>query len=212
VFPPAGYWSELAGFEQDAFLADRAKTGIGFDRLNPAGFGLQNLFQPFQQFQFQDDRQLHGQPEQTAGLLELSATTAVMEAEMADAHKTAGQDMGQEAADKLHGREGHLFELVLALCLVTVVIILEGNLPVFYIQDAVVADGDPENVATEIFDQLLWSIERGLDEDFPILLLCACQHPGHIQLATLGIQVSVLPQLVYACAKRAAKVLGKFFC
>ena len=87
-----------------------------------------------------------------------------MQAEMTDADKAIGQNMREEATDKLDRGEGHQF----LFAIVAVVEVFEGDRVSRNGNDTMIGNGNTENVATEILDQLLFVIERGLDIDFPI--------------------------------------------
>ena len=89
----------------------------------------------------------------------------MMQTEVADAHEAMGQDVGEEAPNKLMGVKGH--ELLFAF--VAVVAILEGHGVVADREDTVIGNGNAENVTSEVFDQFLGTIERTLDVDFPVL-------------------------------------------
>ena len=87
-----------------------------------------------------------------------------MQAKMANTDKAIWQDMGEEATDELEGGQGHDF-----LCaLIAVVAVGEGDGLFANSENAVVGNGNAEDVATEILDQFLRAIEWGLDVDFPI--------------------------------------------
>ena len=82
---------------------------------------------------------------------------------MADTDKAIRQDMGEEATDELEGRQGHDF-----LCtLVAVVTIFEGDSIFAHSENAVIGNGNAEDVAPEILDQFFRAIDGRLDVDFP---------------------------------------------
>ncbi len=130
-----------------------------------------------------------------------------MQTEMANAHKAAGQNVGEEAADKLHRRERH--QLLFAV--VAVIEILEGDRVFPNRHNAMIGNGNAEDVATEILDQLLDAVERGLDIHFPIFRQGFRQHPLNIQRASLGIQFAIRPKLRERKTKAVAELIGKQF-
>jgi hypothetical protein len=145
---PSRHRAKLAGCNQNAFVADRAKAWIGIN--------LQNLLQPLKQSQFLDGWQLCGQSQKLTGLLELLATTAVVQAEMSDTNKVAGQNMHQKTANEFHCRDGHPLQFAFQpIHLIQIVIILEGDLPIFDFKDAMIADCNPKYVAREILTLFL---------------------------------------------------------
>lgn len=87
-----------------------------------------------------------------------------MQAKMANTDKAIGKDMGKETADELEDMEGHLF----FFAIITVIEIFEGNGVFAKGDNAMIGNGNAEDVATEIFEQLLFVVERFLDIDFPI--------------------------------------------
>ena len=127
--------------------------------------GSGDLLEPIEELEFQNNWQLKGETKCATSVLEFGATGGMMETEVADADKAGGQDMGEEATDKLMGVEGH--ELLFAL--VAVVAVFEGDGVFADAHNAVIGDGNAEDVATEILDQFLWTIKGGLNVDFPIL-------------------------------------------
>ena len=89
--------------------------------------------------------------------------------------------MGEETADKLHCRESHSF----GFAFIAIVKIFERHLIALDRDNAMIADGNAEDVATEVFDQFLHAIERGLNKYFPILRLRCRYHVCHIQLTLI---------------------------
>ena len=97
-------------------------------------------------------------------LLEFVAAGGMVEAEVADADKASGQDMQEEAMDEFIGREGHVFELAL----LAVVEVLERDLTALDVEDTVIGDGDAEDIASEVIEQVVDAVLGSLDVDFPI--------------------------------------------
>ena len=118
--PPAEDGTELADRQHQSLAAELAGARVFF--------GLHNLLEPIQELQFWDDRQLRGETQDAASLLELDATGAMMQPEMTNANKASRQDVGEETADKHHGGERHLFEFAF----IAVVVILKGDLIAFH--------------------------------------------------------------------------------
>ena len=79
--------------------------------------------EPIEELQFQNERELKGETEQATSVLEFGAAGRMMQAEVADADKTIGQDMREEATDEFGGRQGH--ELLLTL--IAIIVILESD-------------------------------------------------------------------------------------
>src|SRR5258707_11941263 len=85
------------------------------------------------------------------------------EAVIADAMKALGQDMQQEAADDLIRRDGHdLLPVV-----VPIVLPAEANRTVLDVEQAIVGDGDPVRIASDVLQDLLWSGEGWLGVHHP---------------------------------------------
>ena len=149
-------WGELADRQHETLAAKLAKAGIFF--------GLGNLLEPIEELQLQDEGQFKGQTQNAASLLEFGAAGTIVQTKMADTDKAIGQDMGEKTADKLRGGEGHQF----LYAIVAVVEILESDRIFANGNNAMIGDGDAENVTPQILDQFLFVIERGLDKDLPI--------------------------------------------
>ena len=138
-------------------------------------------------------------------MLEFGAAGTMVQAEMADTHKTIRQDMSKETADELHCGEGHqFFDAVVA-----VVEILEGDSIFANSHNTVIRDGDAEDVTSEILDQLFDAIERGLDIDFPIFGQGLLQHLLNIECAVVGIELAVRPKVGEFKTKAVAKLVGE---
>jgi len=86
------------------------------------------------------------------------------EAVIADAVESARENVQEEAADELVGRESHGFLLIV----VAIVSPGEFYLTIFDIDDPMIGDGDPVGVATNVVHHLLWSGEGRLGVHGPI--------------------------------------------
>jgi hypothetical protein len=96
--------------------------------------------------------------------LELLALLGTEEAVVAHLLETVGQDMLEEAADEVWGREGGKF-LPFGLA----VLITKSDLAVFEFEDPVVAEGHAEDIGGEIFESSLAAAD-GLTIHDPILV------------------------------------------
>ncbi len=83
---------------------------------------------------------------------------------MADADEALGEQVKEEATQKLIAREGHQFLLIV----VSGVTPAEGDLAVGQRDQAMVGDGDAVSVATEILQYVLGSAEGWFGVDDPI--------------------------------------------
>jgi hypothetical protein len=102
--------------------------------------------------------------QQLAAKFHLAGTMAVgQKAVIADALKTRGQSVLQEAADELVGGHGHhpIF------CAITIILPAEGDLAVFHSQQALVGNGHAMGIAGEVLDDVLRSAEGSLGVDDP---------------------------------------------
>lgn len=86
---------------------------------------------------------------------------------MPDLGKMVGQHMYQEAPYELTGSQAHLLLLVA----IPVVTPLEGDHSVFKFQNAIIGDGHPVGIASEVFDHFTGVFERRLAVDDPFLLI-----------------------------------------
>ena len=87
-------------------------------------------------------------------------------AKVTDAHETIGQDVEQEAADKLLGLQSHgLFSIP-----VSSISIAQGDFSVFDLENTVVGERHPVGVAAEIIEHGLWRAEGLFRIDDPVLL------------------------------------------
>ena len=100
-------------------------------------------------------KQSEGSQEQALGGAE--------EAEIADLDETPGQDVLEEAVDELIGGEGTEFDLAGSGRAV-----FEGDPVVFKFDQAAVADGDPEDVESQVFEGRAAIADRFAMDD-PIL-------------------------------------------
>ena len=130
-----------------------------------------------------------------------------MQAEMTDADKAIGQNMREEATDKLDRGEGHQF----LFAIVAVVEVFEGDRVSRNGNDTMIGNGNTENVATEILDQLLFVIERGLDIDFPIFGQGFLQHRLNLECAVVGVEYAVRPALREFKTEAVSELIGKQF-
>ena len=88
-------------------------------------------------------------------------------AEVADAHKAVGQNVEQEAADKLLGVEGHrLFSVA-----VFSISIAQSNLAMIDIEDTIIGERHAVGVAAEIVENSLGRTERLFGIDDPTLVM-----------------------------------------
>lgn len=128
-----------------------------------------------------------------------------MQAKMAHADKAIRQDMGEEATDELEDGQGHDF-----LCaLVAIVAVGKGDGIFAHSEEAVIGDGNAEDVTPEILDQFLRAIKWGLDEDFPIFGEGLLDHGGNIEGTWMGIEFAICPQLGKGEAETVAELVGK---
>ncbi len=143
--------------------------------------------------------------------MEFAATAAVMDAEVANANKMRRQDVSEEATNKINGGDGHAFQLALIEYLIPVIKILESDLPVFHIQDAMIADGDTEDITAKILDQFFRAIERTLYVYFPVGSFGFREHLGDIELTLLGIERTGGPELTESGTKSKFEASGELF-
>ena len=153
---PAKDRTKFADRQHQTLPAELAGTRVGIR--------ARNLFEPIEELQLEDGGQVKRQTQNTAGVLKFETTASVMQAKMANTDKAIGKDMGKETADELEDMQGHLF----LFAIITVIEIFEGNGVFAKGDNAMIGNGNAEDVATEIFEQLLFVVERFLDIDFPI--------------------------------------------
>ena len=85
--------------------------------------------------------------------------------EVADAHKTARQQVQEEAAQELFDRQGHEPFLVA----VSGVAPAKGDVSVGESNQPAVGDGDAMSVSTEIAQHMFWAAERPFRVDDPVV-------------------------------------------
>jgi len=105
----------------------------------------------------------HLDTEKGCDLRERSAVTRTEHTIVANLDEPVGQYMWQKASNALLSGEGTELGFTRSRFLV-----LEGNLPLFYSQDTVIADGDPEDVRREIW-QRFESAADGFTGHDPVL-------------------------------------------
>ena len=128
-----------------------------------------------------------------------------MQAKMANTDKAIGKDMGKETTNEFEDMQGHLF-----LCaIVTVIEILEGNRVLANGDNAMIGNGNAEDVATEVFEQLLFVVERFLDIDFPIFGQGFGEHGLHIEIAIVGVEFASRPEIGEFKTEAIAEHIGK---
>lgn len=167
--------------------------------------GLGDLLEPVDELQFEDDGKLTRKAEDAACKLKLGTTGTVVQTKMSNADKTVRQDMRKKAADELQWREGH--DLLFAI--VTVVEIFEGDGILINGENAVIGDGNAEDVAAEILHELLDTVERSLNKDFPISGHGLMGHGGHIESVITCVEKAILPEPGKSGAEVVAELIGK---
>ena len=88
-------------------------------------------------------------------------------AKMPDLHKAAGQNVQEKAADELHGVEGHLFDLIVALRISP----SKAHATTLKAQQPPIGNRHSMGVSRQIAQDLLRSAERRLGVDHPFLLV-----------------------------------------
>ena len=106
-----------------------------------------------------------------------SSATIGEEAVVADPLKALGENVHQEAANKLLGGEAH----GLALVVIAIVLPAKLNLPVVEPEQPIVRDSNPVGVPCDVLEDLLRSAERWLGVDLPIYF------PGGSDVAQEGV-------------------------
>ena len=94
----------------------------------------------------------------------LSSAATGEETEVADADKALGEQMKQEATQKLIAREGHQFVPIV----IGGVTPAKGNPAVRQCDQAMVGDGDAVSIAAEILQDILGSTEWWFGVDDPV--------------------------------------------
>jgi len=125
-----------------------------------------------------------------------------MEAEMADTDEAFGQDVQEKALDELDGGDSH----DLSDTAIAVILVRESDQAVFEGDDAMVTDGDAEDVAAEVIEQFIDATHGALDVDFPGLKFGLIEQSDRIQ-ATIGFdQLTSLPQIPQAMAELGTEI------
>lgn len=196
---PAKDRTELTDGQHQTLAAELAGTRVDIRTCN--------LFEPIEELQLGNSGQLKRQPQDMAGMLEFDTAGRMVQAKMADADKPIGENMRKETANELEDMEGH--QLLFAL--VAVIEILEGDSILANRHNAVIGNGNAEDVATKILKQLLFVVERWLDIDFPIFGQGLRQHILNIQSAVISVQFVVYPEFGDFKAETIAEHIGKEF-
>lgn len=129
----------------------------------------------------------------------------MVQTKMTNADKPIGQHVSKKAANELEGMEGHGF----LFAIIAVIKIFEGDGVFANRHNAMVGNGNAEDVATEILDQLFFVIERLLDINFPIFGQGLGQHGLNIESVIVGIEFAVSPEFGEFKAEAVAKLIGK---
>lgn len=109
----------------------------------------------------------------------LLAVSIAQESVIANAVESSGENVEEESSDKLIGREGHDFLLIV----VAVVPPMEFHLPVFDIDEPMVGNSNAVGVAADVVYHLLRASEGRLGVDDPFLL------SQWIQIAGKGLRI-----------------------
>ncbi len=190
---------ELADGQHQADAAELAEARVLV--------GANNLFEPIEERQLQDNRQIKRQTQNAASVLKFGAAGTMMQTKMTNADKTIRQNMRKKAANELHRRESHQF----CFAIVAVIEILESDRIFANGDNAMIGNGNTENIASQIFNQLFFVIERRLDIDFPIFRQTFREHSLNIQPAVIGIEFAVCPELRDSKTETIAELIGKQF-
>jgi hypothetical protein len=92
-------------------------------------------------------RKLRGEAEDLAAAAEVLLFGAVgQKAKVTDAHEAVGEDVKKESSDKFHGRQCHGFKLASIFAIP----VEESNVAVFDSQDAMVGQGHPMGIASQV--------------------------------------------------------------
>ncbi len=194
---PAKDRTELADRQHQTLPAELAGTRVII--------GARNLFEPIEELQLQNSGQVKRQTQDTASMLKFETTASIMQAKMANADKTIGEDMGKKTTDELEDMQGHL----LLFAVVAVIEILEGDGIFANGDNAMIGNGNTENIATEVFEQLLFVVERFLDIDFPIFGQGFGEHRLHIEFAIVGVEFASRPEIGEFKTETIAEHIGK---
>lgn len=164
-----------------------------------------NLFEPIKELQLEDGGQLKRLAQKTAGMLEFETQASVVQAKMANTDKTIREDMGKETANKLEDMQGHEF----LYAIIAIIEILEGDGIFAKGNNAMIGNGNAEDITTEIFEQLFFVVEWRLDIDFPIFRQALLQHILNIQSAIIGVELVVYPEFGDFKTETIAEHIGK---
>ena len=137
--------------------------------------------------------------------MEFGAAGTVMQTKVTDAHKTIWEDVRKETADELEDRQGHC----LFFAIIAVIEIFEGDGIIGNGDNPMIGNGNAEDVASEILNQLFCVIERLLNIDFPIFGQGFAQHRLNIKRAVVGVEFAVGPEFGEFKAKTIAEQIGK---
>ena len=88
------------------------------------------------------------------------------EAKVTDAHEPIGEDVKKESPDKFHGRQCHGFKLIPIFS----ISVEEGNVAVFDSKDAMVGQGHPMGIASQVVENFFGRREGFFGIDDPFLL------------------------------------------
>lgn len=122
-----------------------------------------------------------GHFQELAALLKLLLPVMIaQEPIVADTVKAGRQNVQQEAADELLGREGR----GLVSIAVAVVLPLEGDVSVLDVEQAVVGDGDAVSVPSDVIENLLGTCEGRFRVDHPFLL------PQRVEIPVEGLPLA----------------------
>ena len=133
---------------------------------------------------------------------QLRCTMAVgKEADVANAMKSAGHSVLQEATDELVGGERHHLDLAV----LTIVLPGEADLTIVEPDQTAVGDSDAMSIAPEIAEHLLGSGEWGFGEDDPVDL-GQCVEPGG-EVSGNGQRIESAGEAEFTIGESSAKPL-----
>lgn len=188
---------ELANRQHQPIATELAKTRVFI--------GARNLFEPIKELQLEDGRQLKWLAQNTAGMLKLETQASIMQTKMTNTDKAIWEDMGKETANKLE--DGQFHNLLFAI--IAVIEILEGDGILGNRHNAMIGDGNAEDVATEVFKQLFFVVEWFLDIDFPIFGKGFGEHSLNIKSAMIGVELVVCPKFGDFKTETIAEQIGE---
>lgn len=167
--------------------------------------GLRDVFEPIDELEFEDGRQLKRKPKGVTSKLKPGTAGPMMQTKMANPDKTIGQYMGKETADELQWWKRH--DLFFAL--VTVIEIFERDgIPVDR-ENAMIGNGDAEDVTAKILHELLDTVGSGLNKNLPISSQGLLNHGCDIQSAIKGVEAAIFGELGKGGAELVAELIGK---